>query len=57
MMNEPQSMMQHLINREFKIAAVCLYMSAKFEDPKYPFFNCYRSLLLQKTEGNPEFFE
>jgi len=41
MMNEPQNVMQNLIKKEFKIAVVCLYMSAKFEDPKYPFFSCY----------------
>ena len=42
MMNEPQHFMEHLIKKEFKIAVVCLYMSAKFEDPKYPFFSCFR---------------
>lgn len=40
---------QYLQNEEFKIGVVCLYLAAKFEDQKYPFFNCYRRIVLEKT--------
>lgn len=44
-----------ITKREFKMAAVCLYLAAKTEDAKYPFFECYKNLLLDKTKNNPHF--
>ena len=38
-----------LEGKEFKIAATCLYLAAKFEDPKYPYFKSYKDLLIFET--------
>ena len=38
----------------FRLAAICLYLSAKYEDHKYPYFDCYKELLDAKTFGFPE---
>jgi hypothetical protein len=38
-----------LVGKEFKLAAVCLYLTAKFEDPKYPYFKSYKNLLISET--------
>ena len=40
---------QYLDKQEFKIATVCLYLAAKYEDPKYPYFDSYRRLILEKV--------
>jgi dTDP-4-dehydrorhamnose 3,5-epimerase-like enzyme len=56
-MNLPQMNLLQFQNKEAKIAAVCLYMASKFEDPKYPFFECYRKIWLEKTKDEPEFYE
>ncbi|TNV73212.1 hypothetical protein FGO68_gene1133 [Halteria grandinella] len=42
---------------EFKIAAICLYLSAKFEDPKYPYFECYKNLILDKTRNKAKYYD
>jgi hypothetical protein len=57
MMNLPQMQLQQFQNKEAKIAAVCLYMASKFEDAKYPYFECYRKIWVEKTLNNPEFHE
>ncbi len=46
-----------LNKREFKIAAVCLFMAAKLEDPKYPYFDCYVKVLLDKSSGSPAYHD
>ena len=38
-----------MAGKEFKIAAACLYLTAKFEDPKYPYFKSYKDLLVSET--------
>ena len=55
LMSGPQNVMKHLIKKEFKIASACLFMCAKFEDPKYPFLFNYLELLLSLTETHEEF--
>ena len=40
--------------KEFKIATACLYLAAKCEDPKYPYFECYKNLVLDKTVNMPQ---
>jgi hypothetical protein len=41
--------MQYLDRQEFKIATICLYLAAKYEDPKYPYFDSYRRLIIEKV--------
>lgn len=44
---------ERIVKREFKVAAVCLFLAAKLEDPKYPYFDCFLKVLLDKTLSNP----
>ena len=43
--------LQHLAKQEFKLACICLYMAAKYEDPKYPYFDSYRRLIFEKVRS------
>lgn len=47
----------YIDKNEFKIAVVCLYLSAKYEDPKYPYFDSYRRLILDKVAAHPDYWE
>lgn len=46
-----EKLQQHLAKSEFKLACICLYLAAKYEDPKYPYFDSYRRLLLEKVRN------
>ena len=48
--------MQYLDKQEFKIATVCLYLAAKYEDPKYPYFDSYRRLILEKVAVHQDYW-
>jgi hypothetical protein len=49
--NMPLASLNNVVDLEFIIATVCLYMAAKFEDPKYPYFESYRDLVIDKATG------
>ena len=38
----------------YRLGALCLYMAAKFEDYKYPYFECYKEIFLLRSWGLDE---